>query len=300
MNKKKIIGFLCCLILLILSTTFAFGKYVYNFVRDYYLEAKGFYFNSTTMSVNGSNHNINNWDGVNAYTINIDLNSMKNIYLKMDEDIEYDITYNCSSNVICEVNKTSGTIYTATATDTYTITITPVTAFQEGEKAVITTSATSRNPYVKTLSTTYNVGIEVFAFSYEIKDEVGQKYLELELNNAFPYYQVEVPFDSYSVGDYVSIDEYNNLSPTNQNKVKSVNLTLGFNPNNVLLDLTDNTYIKRGYNVLTTPINGHQYVNSFAFKMKANETIKILFYKTNSNMDYSNANIFQLTIDKVS
>lgn len=300
MNKKKIIGFLCCLILLILSTTFAFGKYVYNFVRDYYLEAKGFYFNSTTMSVNGSNHNINNWDGVNAYTINIDLNSMKNIYLKMDEDIEYDITYNCSSNVICEVNKTSGTIYTATSTDTYTITITPVTAFQEGEKAVITTSATSRNPYVKTLSTTYNVGIEVFAFSYEIKDEVGQKYLELELNNAFPYYQVEVPFDSYSVGDYVSIDEYNNLSPTNQNKVKSVNLTLGFNPNNVLLDLTDNTYIKRGYNVLTTPINGHQYVNSFAFKMKANETIKILFYKTNSNMDYSNANIFQLTIDKVS
>ena len=39
----------------------------------------------------------------------------------------------------------------------------------------------------------------------------NSKYLTLELKNAFTFYEVTEAFDGKSVGDHVSIDEYNNL-----------------------------------------------------------------------------------------
>ena len=67
-NKKVSIIVLVCLSLLLLFG-FTYAKYVYNMIDNYILETKGFYFNSSVMNINGKNHSINNWDGVNSYTL---------------------------------------------------------------------------------------------------------------------------------------------------------------------------------------------------------------------------------------
>ena len=75
-KRRSII--ILCLLVFFLFISFAFGRYIHNIISQYLLETKGFYFNSSILNVNGKNYNINNWDGVNTYTLTIDLNNRKN------------------------------------------------------------------------------------------------------------------------------------------------------------------------------------------------------------------------------
>lgn len=287
-KKQKLIAILIALFIVTLTLVTTFGRYAYNLYQNYILESQGFYFNSSVMSMNGSKHSINNWDGVNAYPISIDLNNKKNDLLWTKSDITYDITVECSSNIRCVLNKTEGVIYSDTQVDSYTITIYPVGNFTENQTAEVKTTAKSTYPYVKELSTTYNIGIETSNFSYKITDSVGSKYLILELTNAFTYYKVQTAFDNFKVGDNISIDEYNSLTTTQKANCLSARVTLKFNPNDLLLDMTDTTYKNRLSNSQTTTImDSYQYVTGFQFKMDASSNNKIIFYKTDSSKNYT-------------
>ncbi|MBQ7104424.1 MAG: hypothetical protein IJN90_01060 [Bacilli bacterium] len=287
-KKQKLIAILIALFIVTLTLVTTFGRYAYNLYQNYILESQGFYFNSSVMSMNGSKHSINNWDGVNAYPISIDLNNKKNDLLWTKSDITYDITVECSSNIRCVLNKTEGVIYSDTQVDSYTITIYPVGNFTENQTAEVKTTAKSTYPYVKELSTTYNIGIETSNFSYKITDSVGSKYLVLELTNAFTYYKVQTAFGNYKVGDNISIDEYNSLTTTQKANCLSARVTLKFNPNDLLLDMTDTTYKNRLSNSQTTTImDSYQYVTGFQFKMDASSNNKIIFYKTDSSKNYT-------------
>ena len=158
---------------------------------------------------------------------------------------------------------------------------------ESGDVATVRTSATSNSPYEKTLSTTYEIGITTYSFSYQITDSAGSKYLELELNNAFSYYEVVTAFGSYSVGDHIGIEDYNALTDAQKNNCKSAVVTLTFNPNIVRLDMTNDTYLKKATNVATTAISGANYVRTFRFKMNANNTTKIMFYKQDTTQNYA-------------
>lgn len=287
-KKQKLIAILIALFIVTLTLVTTFGRYAYNLYQNYILESQGFYFNSSVMSMNGSKHSINNWDGVNAYPISIDLNNKKNDLLWTKSDITYDITVECSSNIRCVLNKTEGVIYSDTQVDSYTITIYPVGNFTENQTAEVKTTAKSTYPYVKELSTTYNIGIETSNFSYKITDSVGSKYLVLELTNAFTYYKVQTAFGNYKVGDNISIDEYNSLTTAQKANCLSARVTLKFNPNDLLLDMTDTTYKNRLSNSQTTTImDSYQYVTGFQFKMDASSNNKIIFYKTDSSKNYT-------------
>lgn len=287
-NKQKLIAILVALFIVTLTLVTTFGRYAYNMYRNYILESQGFYFNSSVMSMNGSKHSINNWDGVNGYPISIDLNNKKNDLLWTKSDITYEITVECSENIRCVLNKTEGIIRSEQKIDSYIITIYPVGNFTENQTAEVKTKAKSTYPYVKELSTTYNIGIETSNFSYKITDSVGAKHLVLELTNAFTYYKVETAFSGHSVGDNISIDEYNSLTAAQKANCTSARVTLNFNPNNVLLDMTDSTYKNRLSNTqTTTTLNNYRYVNGFQFKMEASSNTKIIFYKTDSSKDYT-------------
>lgn len=290
-TRKKLLIILIALFVVLITLVVTFGRYVYNMYQNYILESQGFYFNSSVMSMNGSNHSINNWDGVSSYPITIDVNNRKNSMLWTSSDISYDITVECSSNIICELNKESGIIRSETQIDSYTITITPVGNFSSNQKATVKTTAKSTYPYVKELSTTYTIGIETSNFSYKITDSVGSKYLILELTNSFTYYKVETAFGNYNVGDNISIDTYNSLTSFQKANCLSARVTLNYDPNHVLLDMTDQTYYNRISNSQqTTSINGYSYVNQFAFKMEASSSNKIIFYKTDTTKDYTYPN----------
>lgn len=286
--RNKVLVVLLAFFVIGLTLTITFGRYVYTMVQNHILETKGFYFNSTVMSSLGSNHSINNWDGVNAYKITVDVNNKKNDLVWTQTDIAYDIEVHCSDNIRCVTSKTSGTIRKDVKSDSYTITIYPIYDFENNQTAEVVTTVKSTYPFEKELSATYNIGIETSKFSYSINDQSGEKYFMLELTNAFTYYAAKEAFLGYAAGENISIEEYEELSDANKAKCMSAIVSLKFDPNLVLLDMTDETYIHRsGGNPGLTKINGYDYVNSFSFDMQASSTIKILFYKNDPLQDYT-------------
>lgn len=285
-RKLSVIVLICLMIFLIISV--AFGKYILNVINNFILETKSFYFNSSVLTMNNKAYSINNWDGVNNYTLTIDVNNYKNDDRVTKADISYDISVSCSSNVSCEVNKSNGIIYKSSKVDTYQITVKSISKFSEGEVAVVKTSVTSTSPYTKTLSASYNIGTSKSDFTYNIEDSVNSKYLTLNLTNSVSYYEVSTAFDSYKVGDQVSIDDYAKLSDTNKDKCYSAIVTLEFDPNIIFCDLTNSLYINRlSSNYQTINIGGYKYVKKFSFKINASSTKSIIFYKNDILKNYT-------------
>ena len=276
------------LLLLFLLVGIVFGRYIKNIVNEYILETKAFYFNSSILNVNGKNFSITNWDGVNSYPITIDLNNRKSDSRYTTTDIAYDIFVSCPSTVTCTLSKNNGVLHPEDTMDSYTITVTPLQNFYEGDTVVVNTGVTSNAPYQKTMTATYTIGVEKSDFSYDIVDSVNSKYLTINFTNSISYYQVEQAFGTYQVGDQVSLDDYNALSPTDQAKCFSAIVTVEYNPTILMVDMTDRLYLSRlstDYQELT--IGGHQYVSKFSFKVNASSSNSIIFYKDDITQNYT-------------
>lgn len=288
LNKRgKLLLILIAIFIVLLTLVLTLGRYVYNMYRNYILESQGFYFNSTVMSMSESKHSINNWDGVSSYQITIEVNNRKNDLVHTKTDITYDIEVECSSNIRCSVSKNSGIIYSDTEVDSYVITFTPIGNFENNQTAEVKTKAISNYPYVKELSTVYNISVNTSKFSYVIKDAPNEKFLTLELTNSLTYYKVNKSFGSYNVGDNVSIDDYNQLTAEEKANCYSAIVTISFDPKLILLDMTDNTYLQNKSSEKTEVLNDYNYVNGFSFPVDASSSLKIIFYKNDSTKDYS-------------
>ncbi len=302
-HRKMSILFLVSLVLFF-TISIVFGRYIHNIINQYLLETKGFYFNSSILNVNGKNYLINNWDGVNTYTLTIDLNNRKNDERYTKTDISYSIQVNCPSSVTCTLSKNSGTLHPTDETDSYQVLVTPRQNFYENDTVRVETSVTSSHPYQKTMSATYTIGVEKSDFSYEIEDAVNNKYLIIRFLNSISYYQVEEAFGDYSVGDQVSLEDYSTLSTADKNKCFSAVVTVQYNPNILFVDMTNDLFLHR----LSSPyqeqtIGGHQYVSKFAFKVNASSSSEIIFYKDDITQNYTypivnNSSIIQVSVRK--
>ena len=287
-NHKKLSIIILIILVIFLIISITLGRYILNIVNNFILETKSFYFNSSILTINNKGYSINNWDGVNNYTLTIDLSNRKNAKRITKADISYDINVNCSGNVTCTLSKTSGVIYSTDESDSYQITVTPTKNFYEGDIATVSTSVTSSSPYTKTLSATYSIGIKKSNFSYNIEDSVNAKYLTLNLTNSITYYQVQTPFSTYSVGDQISIDDYANLSESEKANCFSAIVTIEFDPKILFCDLTNKLYINRlSTNYETETINGYNYVKKFSFKLNASSNRSIIFYKDDITKNYT-------------
>ena len=288
-KHKKASTVLLILLVLLLLFGLSYAKYVYDIVDSYILETKGFYFNSSVMSITGKNYNINNWDGVNSYTLMVDVNSKKNEEKYTTHDISYDITCKCPDNVRCELSKESGIIYQDKKTDSFQVTMIPNKAIPEGQEIRIEVVATSNSPYTKSLSAVYHVGVLKSNFTYSIEDSVNSKYLMLNVTNSVAYYEVEKAFLNYNVGDKVSLDDYVNLSDENKKKCFSAKVTVTLPADVLALDMTAKSYLHMTENsqVDTTLSDGYKYVKSYTFLLDATASEKILFYKNDISKDYT-------------
>lgn len=277
-----------CVLVVILFISVAFGRYIKNIINDYILETKGFYFNSSILSTNGKNYLINNWDGVNSYTLTVDLNNHKNDERYTNTDIVYDINVNCPSSVVCTLSKNNGILHPTDTTDNYQVIVTPQQNFYEGDTVAVTTSVTSSSPYVKTMSATYTIGVEKSDFSYDISDSVGSKFITLNLTNSISYYEVSEAFGDYAVGSQISLDDYNNLTESEKNHCFSAIITVEYDPNLLLVDMTNDLYLnKLSTNYEEIQIDGYQYVKKFSFKVNASSNNSIIFYKMDVNQNYT-------------
>lgn len=292
-HKKIIIIFAC---LLCLPLTVTFGRFVYQKVLDLYFTSKDFFFESDKLTINSASYLLDYWNGVDPYSVVVNLNSFKNNKLKSNNDITYEVSYNCSSTVICQTNKDEGTILSSISTDSFVVTMTPNSTFEDGDEVVIYIEANSTSPYKKKLSAQFKLVVGKYGLSHEITDQSGNVYLELKVTNTLDYYTVREVFDNYSVGDRISGSTYASLSQENKEKCASAIITVNFDPNIVYIDNNNTTFLN-SYNIETTKLNNFDYINKFTFNMDSTSSTVVKFYKKDSNLDYSGTDIIEVSYD---
>lgn len=293
LNLKKILDkygkkvYILLGILVIISLiTLTYGRYIYNEVRDFYLASKNFYFTSDKLTTNRAIYQVDNWSAVDPYTITINLSNSKNNLVHSSSDINYEVSYVCSSNVLCNVNETGGVLYTDEKTSSFNAVLTPNTIFEVGDEAFIEITVKSTYPYKKTLTGRFILKVGKSGLSYSIDDKVSRPYLNFNITNTIDYYLVKEAFDDYEVNDRIDRLTYIALSDVNKRKCLSAKITLRFDPNVVIFDMTNSVYLKKE-NYTTVNIDGYDYVNSITFRMDSESSELVRFYKTDVTRDYT-------------
>ena len=190
------------------------------------------------------------------------MSSKENDMAYTEADINYNISYTCSDNVQCTLNKTTSTIVgrgnSGVNEDYFTVTISPSgnTALAEGEQAWVDITASSTSPYTQTITGKLILEVGSADISYEIIDKANQQYLTVNITN------------SQSVG---------------------ANVTLSYDPNVVLLDMTSRFRLNAAGNT-NSQLNGYNYFNSITSYVESLSTTTVKFYKEDATQDYSYVN----------
>ncbi len=297
-KKKLLLLFLILLLLFILFLQSSLARYIYSSIHNFILESQGFYFSSSILKKNGASYSISNWDGVNNYSLTIDVNSKKNDLIWTKSDIQYQINVICPDYVECSTDKSDGIIYQSKKVDSFIVNIHPKSTINDGQVIDVEVEAISSFPYQKKLSAKYKIGVQTKNFSYKIIDHSGDKFFTLELTNSISYYEVHTAFDSYSVGDHLSIEEYLSLSTDKRKYCFSAKVKLSIPSNLVFLDMTNKSYKNMIPGSLETiSIDGNSYISSYSFYIDASSSEKVLFYKKDIDKDYSFSGIGSSIID---
>jgi len=290
-HKKKKVNIVVFIIAIAVIGVFflsaTYGRYIYNGIRNYYLNSQNFYFNSDKLSENGSYYQLDNWSGVDPVNVIFHMDSKKNNLVSSPLNITYDISYTCSSNVDCTASKDSGLIMNGNNTDSFTITMDPNVTLNGGDSIWLEVTANATSPYTKSLSGRFQINVGEYGLSYEIQDVARSPYLDFKITNTIDYYKVYTAFDSYNVGDKLEINEYLALSDINKAKCAASRITLSFDPSLFRLDMTSEAYIKNVATTTTTLSDGYDYLNSVTFGMDALDSLSVRFYKFDTNNNYT-------------
>ena len=284
-NRRQII-IACIIIIYGISLVSIMGRYVVKNVSGFFNKTKEFYFNSDKLGTDNPTYQIENWSGIDNYTITINMNSIQNNLVATPYDIDYEISYSCSSNIICQLSKQSGKILGETNTDSFNLIIIPNAQLKTGDKVFVQITAKASSPYEKTLQGRFTLVVGQENLYYEIVDEPNSPYLKFNITNTLSYYKVQQAFDAFQVGERLTIDTYLSLSEENKNKCYSTIVTLNFDPDDVVLDMTDSNYLN-ATNVTTTQKDSFNYINSLTFKVDAISSVQVRFYKQDKTMDYT-------------
>lgn len=274
-------------IVLVSYAGFTLARYVIEELHGYYLNSKHFYFTSNRLKENNPLYQVNNWSGVGSFNISFDLLSEKNSLVYANYDIPYTVTYTCPNDVICSVDKPTGTIYRTSSThsDTITLSVNPQRAYSENEHLTVHIVASSTSPYVKTITADFEYVVGKQGVTYEIEDVANRTYMILKITNAINFCTVTQAFGNYAVGDSISNDVYRRLAAIDKPKCVSKVIGLSFSPSNILLDTTSNIIDNSTYTNQT--INGVDYINSLTFNIEPLSTVAIKFYKKNTALNYT-------------
>lgn len=285
-QKKPQILIILVLILCFTTLSVTFGRYVLNEINNFFVRTKEFYFYSDKLKNPSTFYQIDNWSGVDPYTITINMNSMENNLKKSSYDISYNIEYTCSSNATCQLSKTDGIIPSDTNQDSFNLVITPNTGLNTGDKVIVKITTNSTSHYKKELEATFVLVVGKEHVAYEIVDSKSSVYFDLNITNTLSYYKVETDFGSYKAGDKIDVDTYLTLSEEDKNKCYSALITLKFNPKEILLDMTNTNYLN-ATETTTTNINGSNYINGMTFKVEPISSAVVRFYKLDVTKDYT-------------
>ena len=243
-----------------------FSRFVYNNARDLYLKSQNFSFSSNLLTNMGATYRYSNWSGVDNYEIDMQLYSYENelsLFNYEGDGLKYSITATVDDTTKATVH--IGTIE-GTSTETshipnstnikdVKIFLKPKQVLTEGETLKVTVTASTTEPYQKTISATFNIRVSGQNVTYSIDDESTSVYATLKLVNT---------------------------------KTESNRITLSYDPRLVLIDVTHEYYENQIIEKQThVNINGVEYVNSITFDMEPADVKNIRFYKKDVTADYT-------------
>ena len=296
--KKKQTIIIITILLFAISFVTVFGRYVTNSINDFFMRSKEFYFYSDKLSEEKTIFQIENWSGVDDYTITVNMNSRKNNLEVATYDIGYNITYICSDNVICQLSKDKGIIAKETNTDFFNLTITPNTQLDTGDKVVVEIEATTNSNYAKTIKGRFTLIVGQEKLTYHITDSPNNPYAELRITNTLSYYVVAQNFSNFTTGQKIDFDTYLSLSEADKAKCYSSIVTITFDPSEILIDNTSESY-QKATNVTTKTINGKSYINSITLSIDAISSVDLRFYKVDTSKDYTYPNLNNYSVVSV-
>lgn len=231
-----------------------FGRYVVNKTKGHFERTKAFFFYSDKLEEENPYYQIDNWSGVDDYTITINMNSYQNNLLNIDYNIEYQVSYTCSDNVICQLTPGPYIIDSTTNKDSFNVIVTPNRTLRNGETAYVEITATTSTPYEATLKGRFTLKVGKEQLTYTIEDVANRPYLEVNITNTLSYYIIKEAFGNYNVGNQITRDVYLSLTKDEQDKCYSQMINIAFDPTKILLDMTDNAYVN-GVSSTTTTID---------------------------------------------
>ena len=288
--KIKQLILIICFIMFCFSLITVLGRYITNSMNNFFVRSKEFYFYSDKLAEdNSAIYQIDNWSGVDDYIITINMNSRKNNIQVASDDIEYNITYTCSDNAICQLNKKNGVINANSNADFFNLTITPNRQLDTGDKVVVEIEVDSKGNYKKKLKGRFTLVVGKEKITYQITDAKQKPYMELRITNTLSYYIVKEAFEKYYVGEKIDSETYLNMIEENRKKCYSALVTIEFDPKKVLLDVTNQEYLK-ATNVDTIIIDGKTYIKKLTVSLEAISSKDIRFYKTDISKDYTYPN----------
>lgn len=272
-NKLKVAIVVSVLIILFWGIT-VLGRYIYNTAREAYFTARKFYFTSDTLTIGGAHYQFQNWNGIDIYPIEIELYSYLNEVSRLDYNLGY--TINCttsSEKVKCTINSSeddatnsyTGIIPADTNTSRIVVYVTPITELQANESVSVTVTASTTEPYQKTISCEFTLDIEnQGTTTYSIEDVVNRDYAIFKLTNS---------------------------------SNATVKYTLEFDSDDLRLDMNDDIYINKksvSYDL------GNNYVEKIVFDLPAETTRYVKFYKVNKAEDFTYTGVEETSAIRVS
>lgn len=315
-TKKMIIYIVLAFIIVLLikmlvPKVVTLSRYVYQKVRSFYLISQEFYFNSDKLSIENSHFEASNWSGVSEYVVSINMNSRhNNIEASPIDEIKYSVVaeyeyYDSRGNKIAnpenyiDVN-VDGTATTSTSRsilksnnnkDFFDIKVTPKTgvSLRNDEYVMIYVTATSTSPYVQTLTGEIKITVGNLGINYQIEDSVNEPSYTLRLTNTLGYYKVDQAVEGHAAGEQISISEYLALSDDDKEKCHSLSMQVEIDPNQVVFDTTDSVYLESRNEPTTTTslIDSYSYVNKVSFKIEAEESRSLKFFKNDVTKNYT-------------
>lgn len=298
-RKRKILFYIIVLVITF-PASFTLSRYVNKLTTNYYLETQKFYFTSDKLTEDNATYKIENWSGVENFTMDIQLESRLNQYEVADTDITYIISYECEEGVTCSISKETGVIYSSTNVDTITLSLVPIKDFENGESTTVTVMAKSISPYTKTIKATFIIKVGKKGISYQIKDETYQSYMFLNITNAKSSYIVSEAFDSYTLNQEIDYTEYLKLSAINKAKCTSALISISFDPNIIILDTTSSVLNKvKVDDISTIQIDNTSFISGIKFKMDALSSEAIRFYKVEPTKNYTYPIVNQTSVIKL-
>lgn len=282
--KKSIKIVILVMIITLITCGITYSKYISNYVWDYYLKSKGFYFNSDVLSATGMTNSINSWDG-NSVHFNIRNNFNKTLISELD--INYTATCTITSpdtDATCSITDINeGVLSTEQVCINNTedgINVDSYTKTECNEGGYFYTNQITENDLYFNIDeigelTDLTVHVTVVANSPYTKTISGD--FLLHKNNA----NDNIEFD------YNNYEDYDKLIITNMASTTKCVL-VSFDPSKLLIDRELDDFITYNSN-----LDG--YINEFKVSLLSNEMKDYTFYKANNLNTNYNINEFNIT-----